>query len=142
MEKIKTKLFPKENRIVFFLDTKIYCLEAIYGAAGSFLDRAYIYLDGDPGKEIKVILKGRESLSGEKLKALEGEFYNELLNCLLRTEVARSNQKIREYVVASALVSGLPPALVEAEKEDELDWRQDPLGIAVPWEKKQKKRKK
>lgn len=143
MEKIKSRIIPKENRIVFSLDTKVYCLETIYSAAYSFLDRVYVYLDGDPEKEIIVSLKGKENFGAKELKDLEGEFHNELLNSLLRTEVTRSNQKIREYIVASALVSGLPPALIGAkEEQEELDWRDDPLGIAVPWEKKNKIKKK
>lgn len=141
MKKIKTKI--GSNQTVFYLDSKIYSLAAIYSAANAFLDRAYVLLDGDPAKEIIVSLKGKEILSQKQLKALEGEFYNELLSCLLRTEVARSNQKIREYIVASALVSGLPSDLVVGEeKEEQGDWRNDPMGIAVPWEKKFKKAKK
>ncbi len=135
-------MISKENRIVFFLNTKIYCPEIIYTAAYAFLDRAYIYLDGDPTTEIQVSLKGKKILNEKELEAFQGEFCNELLNSLLRTEVARNNQKIREYIVASALISGLPAGLAQEEDKDEMDWRDDPLGIAVPWEKKSKKKKK
>lgn len=139
MEKIKTKI--SDNRIIFHLPVKIYHLEAIYSAANCFLDRAYVLLDGDPAEEISVSLKGKRSLNKKQLEALKGEFCNELLNCLLRSEVTKNNQKIREYIVASALVSGLPAALTAADDEAG-DWRDDPLGIAVPWEKKFKKAKK
>jgi His-Xaa-Ser system protein HxsD len=139
----KTKIDLKNNAITFWLDSKIYSMESIYNTAYVFLDRAYVYLDGDPEKEIEVHLKGKEKLDGKKLEALQGEFLNELLNFLLRWEVARNNQKIREYIVASALVSSLPSEflsqtnLAEAETAS---WKEDPLGIAVPWEEKRKKR--
>lgn len=141
MEKIKTKI--NKNQIVFYLDTKIYSLDVIYSAANSFLDKAYVLLGGDSAKEIAVTLKGKAMLDKKQLEALVGEFYNELLNCLLRAEVTKSNQKIREYVIASALVSGLPASLMAGEEEiSQDDWRDDPLGIAIPWEKKFKKTKK
>lgn len=141
MEKLKTKI--NQNQVVFYLDTKIYSLETIYSATSSFLDRAYVLLDGDPAKEIAVSLKGKTALDKKQLEVLSGEFYNELLNCLLRSEVVKNNQKIREYIVASALVSSLPASLMVANEEaNQGDWRDDPLEIAVPWEKKSKKTKK
>jgi len=143
MKKIKSEINLKKNQAIFCLDTKIYSLEVVYSTSNNFLDRAYVFLDGDPAEEIIVSLKGKEVLSKKQLEALKGEFGNELLNCLLRAEVTKNNQKMREYIVASALVSGLPTSLVAAESEaNQANWQEDPLGIAVPWEKKFKKSKK
>ncbi|MDI6777703.1 MAG: His-Xaa-Ser system protein HxsD [Patescibacteria group bacterium] len=137
----KTKIDLKNNEVVFWLDSKIYSLESIYNTAYVFLDRAYVFLDGDPEKEIEVHLKGKEELDGKKLEALQGEFLNELLNFLLRTKIAKRNKKIREYIIASALVSGLPNSFVSPneDKETKAGWQDDPLGIAVPWEEKNQK---
>jgi His-Xaa-Ser system protein HxsD len=144
---LKTQIDQKKNQITFWLNTKTYPLEAIYSAAYVFLDRAYIYLDGDPKKEIQVSLKGKTKLTKKELEDLVGEFHNELLNYLLRVEIAKRNQKIREYIVASALVSSLPvesltsPSQLPEEISKE-DWRKDPLGIAIPWEEKYNKNPK
>lgn len=146
---MKKEIYPKENQITFWLNTKTYPLEAIYSTAYVFLDRAYIYLDGDPTQEIVVSLKGKEKLNKKQLEGLEGEFQNELLNYLLRVEIARHNQKIREYIVAAALISSLPADLLTKsfQKEGEIaakdieDWQKDPLGIAIHWEEKYGKKK-
>jgi His-Xaa-Ser system protein HxsD len=141
MEKIKNKI--NKNQIIFYLSPKVYSLEVIYSAANSFLNRAYVLLDCDSDKKIKVELKGKVELSKKQLEALAGEFCNEILNCLLRAEITKSNQKLREYVVASALVSSLSAGLAGVDEEvSQGDWREDPLGISVPWEKKFKKAKK
>jgi His-Xaa-Ser system protein HxsD len=143
MQQPKSQISLRDNQIVFSLNTKNYSQEAIYNTAYVFSDRVYIYLDGDPEKEIKVFLKGKENLNKSQLEALQGEFLNELLNYLLRIEVAQSNQKIREYIVASALVASMPSELLNQSAQTETessDWKEDPLGIAVPWEEKNKKK--
>jgi His-Xaa-Ser system protein HxsD len=142
---LKTQIDQKKNQITFWLNTKTYPLEAIYSAAYVFLDRAYIYLDGDPKKEIMVSLKGKTKLTKKGLENLVGEFHNELLNYLLRVEIAKRNQKIREYIVATALVSSLPVESLTSyyqlpEEISKEDWKKDPLGIAVPWEEKYNKK--
>jgi His-Xaa-Ser system protein HxsD len=142
---LKTQIDQNKNQITFWLNTKTYPLEAIYSAAYVFLDRAYIYLDGDPKKEIMVSLKGKTKLTKKGLENLVGEFHNELLNYLLRVEIAKRNQKIREYIVATALVSSLPVESLTSSYQlpEEIlkeDWKKDPLGIAVPWEEKYNKK--
>lgn len=143
MQQPKSKMDLKNNQIVFSLNAKNYPREAIFSTAYIFSDRAYIYLDGDPEKEIKVFLKGKKDIEKTQLEAMRGEFLNELLNYLLRVEVAKGNQKIREYIVASALVSSLPSEMQNQSaqtEEENSDWKDDPLGIAVPWEEKNKKK--
>ncbi len=149
MKKLKDKISQGENQIVFCLKTGVFPLEAIYGACYVFIDRAYVFLDGDPKKEIIVSLKGREKLNKKQLKALSGEFHNELLNYLLRVEIAKRNKKIRDFIVGTALVSALPTELLTQSSKTEIaetaNWQKDPLGIVIPWEekygKKAKKRK-
>jgi His-Xaa-Ser system protein HxsD len=109
---MKFKIDTQKNQIIFWLNSKTYPLEAIYSAAYLFFDRAYIHLDGEPEKEIEVSLKGKTKLSEKELEALAGEFQNELLNYLLRVEIAKRNRKIREFIVGSALVSAVPRELI------------------------------
>jgi len=158
----KTKDFNfkiKDKTIEFTINTKIYSLTAIYQTAYFFLDKVYIFLDGEPAKEIKVIMKPKSAsadgstnltmTASADLEKIAGEFYNELLNQILREKVNQTNSKIREYIVAQALYNAVPSEVDELLKEvEEEDWQSDPLGIAKTWEvandenKKKKKVKK
>jgi len=141
-EKKGIKMSKKKNQLLISLNPKIYPLEAVYGACYVFIDRAYLFLDGNPKSQVMVTLKGKERLNKKQLKDLAGEFYNELLNCALRDKISKNNQKIREYIVARALFSTTEEkkAKKEIEKETEKEeWQKDTLGIALPWEEKYKK---
>jgi len=129
----------------FTINTKIYSLTAIYQAAYLFLDKVYVFLDGVPEKEIKVKMElkpasadGSTKLTmttSADLQKIAGEFYNELLNQLLREKVSESNAKIREYIVSAALYNAVPNEVDRLLKEvEEEDWQEDPLGIAKTWE--------
>ena len=104
-QKINFKIEKKEKSIIFRLKPNIYPLETIYLTCYAFLDRAYLFLDGHPKKEIIVRLKGKESLSPRELEGLAGEFNNELLSAALRRKISQDNKKIREAVVLRALAS-------------------------------------
>lgn len=123
------------HAIKIVVDAKIYPLEAIYGAAYVFLDKAYIRLDGDPKKKIIVLIKEKKGSGGRTAEGLRDDFLNELLNYGLRCQISKNNRKIREYIVGTALLSATW-AEEKTEKETEKDWQSDPLGIAVPWEEK------
>ena len=139
----KFKLIQKENKIIIPVNSQLYPLEAIYGASYIFLDRAYLFLEGNPRNRVMVTLKGKENLNKKQLKDLAGEFYNELLNCALRNKISKNNQKIREYIVARALFSAQEPPQKEIKKEiKKEEWQKDTLGIALPWEEKYGKRSK
>ncbi len=143
---MKTEINSKENQIIFRLNTKTYPLEAIYSTAYVFLDRAYIFLDGDPKKEIVVYLKGKEKLNSQELENLKGEFCNELLNYLLRKEIAKANQKIREIIIGAALISALPnpeslikeSVLTQKNGTSQVSYKEDPFGIRENWKKAEK----
>lgn len=129
----------KNNTIKFNFNLKNYPLEAVYGTAYVFLDRAYLFLDGKRKDQIEVSLKGKKRLSDKKLEELKGEFLNELLNYTLRIKLAKNNRKIREYIISQALLSAIGP---EEPAEQEMTYQDDPLGIAVPWEEKYEKKNK
>ncbi|MBL7154901.1 MAG: His-Xaa-Ser system protein HxsD [Candidatus Portnoybacteria bacterium] len=124
----------KNNTIKFLLNLQDYPLEAVYGTAYVFLDKAYLFLDSRPSKKIEVFLKGKKKLTKKQLENLKGEFLNELLNYTLRINLAKHNRKIREYIVGQALFSAVSEE--EVAKEDEIGYENDPLGIAIPWEEK------
>ena len=128
----------KNNTISFLVNLQNYPLEAVYGTAYVFLDKAYLFLDSSSSKKIEVSLKGKKKLTEKQLEDFKGEFLNELLNYSLRVNLSTSNRRIREYIVSQALFSSLGEE--ELAKEDEIGYQDDPLGIAIPWEEKYKKK--
>lgn len=117
------------------LNSKVYPLSAIFGAAYVFIDKVYILFDGDPNKQIKVSFKLKPEINNEVLEDIVGEFKNELLNYSLREQIVKSNQKIRETIVAQALLSPLYDTFSNfAEESSEDDQIEDPLGITETWE--------
>lgn len=129
-----------ENQLIFTINPKIYPLSVIYQTAYFFLDKVYVILDGNPEEAIKVVFKSKQESKGQELGKIADEFYNELLNQLLRAKVNQSNAKIREYIVSQALYSAVPNEVDDLLKEvEEEDWQEDPLGIAKTWEQQQEK---
>ena len=131
------KIKKGKNQITITVDSRIYPLEVVYGAAYVFLDKAYLFLDGDPKKKITITIKGKKELNKKETGNLAREFLNELLNYSLRYQISKQNRKIREYIVGTALLGAVREEPAETEKED---WQKDSLGIAVPWEEKYKKK--
>ena len=137
---MKKSFLRKKNTVVISLNPRLYSLDVIYGASYVFIDRAYIFLDGDAKKEIKVYIKGKNGLSEKGLRELAGEFNNELLSYALRERLNKANRRIRERIIEKALA--VPPQQDAAPvAQDYGDYLKDPLGIAIPWEKKHGKRK-
>ena len=126
-----------EKKIKTIVDLKIYPLEAIYGAAYVFVDKAYIFLDSQEEGKVEIFFRAKDDANLPELEKIEGEFMNELLNYTLRLKLSESNKKIREYVVEQALFSALGREEGILKTADEkFEFEDDPLGIAIPWEDK------
>lgn len=125
------------QRVRFEIDETLYPLDAVYGAAYLFVDRAWVFLDRPADKTVGVKLAPKSgSPNPEALQALAGEFANELLNQALRTRLADSTATIREYVMARAFFSAPVQSSIDqllAELDDE-ELADDDLEIKVPWE--------
>ncbi len=78
----------------------------------------------------------------EQLHALVGEFANELLSCAWRAKISEDSRALIESVTAQALGGAMgPPTLDDLEKFDFSDETfEDPLGIALSWEEKHRKK--
>jgi len=124
----------ENNQIKFRVNLQNYPMEAIYGAAYVFLSKAYLFLDNKSPEKIEVFLKGKKKFNKKQLEELKGEFLNELLNYTVRINLSKNNKKIREYIISQALYSAFGDDKVN--KEDEIKYEDDPLGIAIPWEDK------
>jgi His-Xaa-Ser system protein HxsD len=120
------------------VDEKLFPREVVVSAAYMFLDRCYLRLEQAPRRHVLVQIKGKKKLSKNQLTNLAEEFENELLHQLIRRQVAERTDGLREVIVGRALFSA-EPAEGEAapdEPQDDMDYLDDPLGIAVPWEEK------
>jgi His-Xaa-Ser system protein HxsD len=136
------------STLTLSLDIGLYPRDVLYAAAYVFLDRAYVLLDQD-GARFLVHLRGKQPLDEAVLRAMAGEFENELLAQALRHQVVRANQKIIEEITSLAIngaTGGAPagngaaddPALIDMQDPADDGFLDDPLGIAAPWEAKKK----
>ncbi len=134
---------------LFHVDETLYPVNAIYGAAYVFIDRCYVFLDRPVAAQVRVTLTPKKPLSAEDLQAFLGEFANELLSCAWRNHLTRENQAILEAVTVEALSNAMGPQPGSGPSPDDLanfDFSsqpfEDPLGIALSWEKQEKERQK
>jgi His-Xaa-Ser system protein HxsD len=140
-------LDAQTSTMTLSLDSGLYPRDVLYAAAYVFLDRAYVLLDRD-GARTLVHLRGKNALDEPTLRAMAGEFENELLAQALRQRVAKANQRIIEDITALAIAGATGAqangdvvdveAMIDVEDPGEDGFLDDPLGIAAPWEAKKK----
>jgi His-Xaa-Ser system protein HxsD len=127
------------------VDSGIYPLEALYGASYVFIDRAFVLLDRPAADRFRVTLASKKGdADAAALRALAGEFANELLSCAWRVQITRENRAVIESVTMAAIGGAMgPPSLDELEQFDfTQEAFEDPLGIAMSWEEKYGKKDK
>jgi len=85
--------------------------------------------------------KGGQADAGA-LRALVGEFANELLSCAWRHQITQDNRVMLETVTMQAIAGAMgPPSLDDLASFDFSDQGfDDPLGIAMSWEEKHGKK--
>jgi len=131
------KINTTGNQIIFTIKTKLYPLDAVYGASYAYLDRAFLFLDEKKKGEILVSVKSKEKMSRKQLQALAGDFQNELLNYSFRATISNNNKKLRETILGRALLGALDEEPESKPEEEEIDeWKGDHLGLSIPWEEK------
>src|SRR5215470_931216 len=95
-------LDPATSTMTLSLDSGLYPRDVLYAAAYVFLDRAYVLLDKQDTRFF-VHLRGKQAIDEAALRAMAGEFENELLAQALRHRVVKANQKIIEDVTTLAI---------------------------------------
>jgi len=135
------------STLTLSLDIGLYPRDVLYAAAYVFLDRAYVLLDR-AGSRFLVHLRGKTAIDETALRAMAGEFENELLAQALRLKVAKANQRIIENITTLAISGatggfeaaheelGDDPQLVDLDNPGDDGFLDDPLHIAEPWEAK------
>src|SRR5437763_538193 len=84
------------------LDVELYPREVLYAAAYDFMDRSYVLLDRD-GSRFLVHLRAKAPTDEQSLRAMVGEFENELLAQALRHKVFQANHRIIENITMLAI---------------------------------------
>ena len=133
---------PAAGSVTLTVDVAVYPLEAVYGAAYIFIDRCYVLLDRPQGGAYSVTLTPKAAATTDALRSMVGEFANELLSQAWRQKIIEENRVILESVTTQALAGAMgPPTLDDLAAfdftEDSFD---DPLGIAMSWEEKYRKK--
>ncbi len=137
---MEPKVDKRSNSVDVVLDEEVFPRPVGLAAAYRFIDRCYVLVESRPRRRLSVRLKGKQPLAAPALVALAGEFRNELLHQLVRHQVAERTDRLRAAIVGRALLSAdtelAAEAAAPAPAADPLDFQDDPLGIAVPWEEK------
>jgi His-Xaa-Ser system protein HxsD len=129
----------EEGSVHLTVDETLYPLDALYGAAFVFIDRCYVLLDRPAPGRLRVVLSPKDGEADRAgLRAMAGEFANELLSNAWRHQITRDNRATIEAVTMQAIAGAMgPPSLDELEDFDFSDEPfEDPLGIAQSWEEK------
>lgn len=124
-------------------DESLYPKDAIYGAAYVLIDRCYVHLDRTSDARIVVTLRPKNGVSISAEQAT-GEFQNEALGQAWRRQILDENRALIEMISTRALGGAAgPPGLDDLLSLDMGDATafDDPLGIAMSWEDKYKKKK-
>ena len=138
-------LDAERSALTLSLDIGLYPRDVLYAAAYVFLDRAYVLLDRADSRFL-VHVRGKQPLDEAALRAMAGEFENELLAQALRLKVVKANQRVIEQITtlaiagaAGALGGGADDDAVPLDIDDPADgFLDDPLHIATPWEAKRR----
>lgn len=86
------------------LDSTVYTKSTILKSTYKFTDRTYIYInDNTDNKQFIVYFTPKNDLP---IEVLSGEFMNELLDQELRSVVLDKTRRVRDVIVARALLSG------------------------------------
>ncbi len=134
-----------EGRAIVDVDSTVYPLDAVYGAAYVFIDRCYVLLDRPEPDKLRIVLapKASEDDVAAQLRAMVGELANELLSAAWRHQITQANRAQIEAVTMQAIAGAMgPPSLDDLESFDFTDEAfEDPLGIAMSWEEKYAKKR-
>ena len=105
------------------VDATAYSLDALYGASYIFIDRCYVLLDkADASWRVTLSWKKGEP-TPDQLRALVGEFANELLSCAWRAKIAQESRAVIESVTAQALGGAMGPPIARRPREVRLQRR-------------------
>jgi His-Xaa-Ser system protein HxsD len=89
-----------DTGLILRVDRAVYTDDAIFRACYSFTDRCYLFLERHGSDQLTIRFGARHR--GSDLRAIAGEFGNELLNQRLRQDLAKQTYELRHLIVARA----------------------------------------
>lgn len=99
------RIKPKSREAAMSLDKRLYCRESVDLAAAAFSRKAEFFIDQEDDVSLKLTLQAHQGDSPARLRALAGEFLNEVLNQDLRIDLARENAPIIKLLTTQVLFS-------------------------------------
>lgn len=128
------------------VDTAGFPLGIIRRTAFCFVEGNYVFFQKADDKHYVVTLSPKHAPAAGFAERAAEEFENEMRNQVLREKLMRETRSVRELVIGRALFSassdlGDPFADDFDFLDDDGDFLEDPLGIAVSWEDKYGKNK-
>jgi His-Xaa-Ser system protein HxsD len=92
------------GKVTFLINERMYPLESILKTAYIFIDNYYIFMDKKDTDLLSIEISPKKE-DEVNLGNVVGEFYNELLNQLLRICVSNKTRTLRELITTRALYS-------------------------------------
>lgn len=128
------------------VDTAGFPLPIIRRTAFCFVEGNYVFFQKVDDTHYAVTLSPKKAPDADFSTRIADEFENEMRNQVLREKLMRETRAVRELVIGRALFSassdlGDPFAEDFDFLDDDGDFLEDPLGIAVSWEDKYGKNK-
>lgn len=93
----------QDGVLTITVERELYPLDVLFSASYVFLDRAFIFFDGNPRGEIVITFEPKDELKDDGLRMMAGDFLNELVAVRVRQSIADRNKTIREYIVSGVL---------------------------------------
>jgi His-Xaa-Ser system protein HxsD len=110
------------------VDTHIYPINAALSAGYLLTDTIYVFLDMESEDKLAIYIKPKKDSDTNNYHDL---FLNQILYEAEKIAVMKRNKKVRDFIVGRALFSN-----VENTDAQQGEYKEDPLGIATPWEDK------
>jgi His-Xaa-Ser system protein HxsD len=95
------ELNEKRQTALVSVNPKIYPLSAVFSAAYSMLDKAFVVLDGNPETEIVVSLKPRLN---QPLEQLARQFNDELISSAVNQSESKKTRLLRDEIIKQAFL--------------------------------------
>ena len=91
-----------DGSLLAVVDLRVYGQDALLKAAHRFSDRCHLHLQTRDEHTVQVHFQAKDG-DAAILRAITGEFFNELLDQRLRSLVQRESEPVRNLILAHAL---------------------------------------
>lgn len=93
----------EDSCCIFYINENIYPIDVVMKTSYIFIENFYIFFDYEQEHVIIVSFKSKNGASKEEMSGYIGEFFNEMLNQLIRVDIFNKTKNIRQIILARAL---------------------------------------